>query len=130
MCCRKAEEFLRLSQVRCPGLMAQTTATGSAVMCLELAARAAKRPLDKVRAGGAAGLCSASPGCGRGAPAGCAATGALPEVPGAGQRRGHTVSSSPCADKHNACGDAGVPIQPAFSSHACKHPSAGPAQWR
>lgn len=52
MCCRKAEEFLRLSEVRCPGLLAQTTATGSAVMCLELAARAAGRPLDKVRGGG------------------------------------------------------------------------------
>lgn len=55
MCCRKAEEFLRLSEVRCPGLLAQTTATGSAVMCLELAARAAGRPLDKVRAGGGSG---------------------------------------------------------------------------
>lgn len=54
MCCRKAEEFLRLAQVRCPGLLAQTTAAGSAVMCLELAARAAGRPLDKVRAGGGA----------------------------------------------------------------------------
>uniref|UniRef100_A0A8C3BZC5 Origin recognition complex subunit 6 n=1 Tax=Cairina moschata TaxID=8855 RepID=A0A8C3BZC5_CAIMO len=44
---RKAEEFLRLAQVRCLGLLAQTTAAGSAVMCLELAARAAGRPLDK-----------------------------------------------------------------------------------
>ncbi|XP_021263995.1 origin recognition complex subunit 6 isoform X1 [Numida meleagris] len=44
---RKAEEYLRLSQVKCTGLMTHVTATGIAVMCLELAARCAKRPADK-----------------------------------------------------------------------------------
>lgn len=47
--CRKAEEYLRLSQVKCTGLMAQMTATSSAVMCLDLAAGFMKQPVDKVR---------------------------------------------------------------------------------
>lgn len=46
--CRKAEEYLRLSQVKCAGLMAHVTASGLAVMCLELAARCAKHPAGKV----------------------------------------------------------------------------------
>ncbi|KAM6354120.1 origin recognition complex subunit 6 isoform 1-T1 [Alca torda] len=44
---RKAEEYLRLSQVKCTGLMAQMTATSSAVMCLDLAAGFMKQPIDK-----------------------------------------------------------------------------------
>nr|XP_005490140.2 origin recognition complex subunit 6 isoform X2 [Zonotrichia albicollis] len=44
---RKAEEYLRLSQVKCTGLMAQMTATSSAVMCLDLAAAFMKQPVDK-----------------------------------------------------------------------------------
>ncbi|NXI60106.1 ORC6 protein, partial [Chloroceryle aenea] len=44
---RKAEEYLRLSQVKCTGLMAQMTATSTAVMCLDLAARFMKQPVDK-----------------------------------------------------------------------------------
>ncbi|XP_030811762.1 origin recognition complex subunit 6 [Camarhynchus parvulus] len=44
---RKAEEYLRLSQVKCTGLMAQMTATSSAVMCLDLAAGFMKQPVDK-----------------------------------------------------------------------------------
>ncbi|NXG80087.1 ORC6 protein, partial [Baryphthengus martii] len=44
---RKAEEYLRLSQVKCTGLMTQMTATSSAVMCLDLAASFMKRPVDK-----------------------------------------------------------------------------------
>lgn len=48
--CRKAEEYLRLSQVKCAGLTAHVTATGLAVMCLELAARCAKHPAAKVSA--------------------------------------------------------------------------------
>ncbi|XP_068812063.1 origin recognition complex subunit 6 isoform X1 [Struthio camelus] len=44
---RKAEEYLRLSQVKCTGLMAQMTATSSAVMCLDLAASFMKQPVDK-----------------------------------------------------------------------------------
>ncbi|XP_067158640.1 origin recognition complex subunit 6 isoform X2 [Apteryx mantelli] len=47
MFCRKAEEYLRLSQVKCTGLMAQMTATSSAVMCLDLAASFMKQPVDK-----------------------------------------------------------------------------------
>ncbi|NWJ02056.1 ORC6 protein, partial [Crypturellus undulatus] len=45
--CRKAEELLRLAQVRGAGLVAQMTATSSAVLCLELAAALMKRPVDK-----------------------------------------------------------------------------------
>ncbi|XP_023790733.1 origin recognition complex subunit 6 [Cyanistes caeruleus] len=45
--CRKAEEYLRLSQVKCTGLMAQMTATSTAVMCLDLAASFMKQPVDK-----------------------------------------------------------------------------------
>ncbi|RMC09057.1 hypothetical protein DUI87_14062 [Hirundo rustica rustica] len=45
---RKAEEYLRLSQVKCTGFMAQMTATSSAVMCLDLAASFMKQPVDKV----------------------------------------------------------------------------------
>ncbi|KAM6380544.1 origin recognition complex subunit 6 isoform 1-T1 [Pluvialis apricaria] len=44
---RKAEEYLRLSQVKCTGLVAQMTATSSAVMCLDLAASFMKQPVDK-----------------------------------------------------------------------------------
>ncbi|XP_069463168.1 origin recognition complex subunit 6 [Ambystoma mexicanum] len=44
---RKAEEFLRMSQVKCAGLGAHTTATSNAVMCLHLAASTAKHPVDK-----------------------------------------------------------------------------------
>ncbi|XP_068058749.1 origin recognition complex subunit 6 isoform X2 [Anomalospiza imberbis] len=44
---RKAEEYLRLSQVKCTGLMAQMTATSSAVMCLDLAASFMKQPVDR-----------------------------------------------------------------------------------
>ncbi|NXX83849.1 ORC6 protein, partial [Urocolius indicus] len=44
---RKAEEYLRLSQVKCTGFMAQMTATSSAVMCLDLAASFMKQPVDK-----------------------------------------------------------------------------------
>ncbi|KAM6057609.1 origin recognition complex subunit 6 isoform 1-T1 [Chlamydotis macqueenii] len=44
---RKAEEYLRLSQVKCAGLMAQMTATSSAVICLDLAASFMKQPVDK-----------------------------------------------------------------------------------
>ncbi|XP_009892398.1 PREDICTED: origin recognition complex subunit 6 [Charadrius vociferus] len=44
---RKAEEYLRLCQVKCPGFTAQVTATSSAVMCLDLAASFMKQPVDK-----------------------------------------------------------------------------------
>ncbi|XP_056381681.1 origin recognition complex subunit 6 isoform X2 [Hyla sarda] len=44
---QKAEEFLRLSQVKCTGLSALTTATSSAVMCLQLAATSLHHPIDK-----------------------------------------------------------------------------------
>ncbi|XP_038609710.1 origin recognition complex subunit 6 [Tachyglossus aculeatus] len=44
---RKAEEYLRLSQVKCVGLSAHTTATSNAVMCLDLAATCMKCPLDR-----------------------------------------------------------------------------------
>ncbi|XP_038413910.1 origin recognition complex subunit 6 isoform X1 [Canis lupus baileyi] len=43
----KAEEYLRLSQVKCAGLSARTTETSSAVMCLDLAASCGKCPLDR-----------------------------------------------------------------------------------
>uniref|UniRef100_A0A8D0HCU0 Origin recognition complex subunit 6 n=1 Tax=Sphenodon punctatus TaxID=8508 RepID=A0A8D0HCU0_SPHPU len=44
---RKAEEYLRLSQVKCRLLLAQMTATSNAVMCLDLAAGFMKHPVDK-----------------------------------------------------------------------------------
>ncbi|NXN92923.1 ORC6 protein, partial [Rhinopomastus cyanomelas] len=44
---RKAEEYQRLAQVKCTGLMAQMTATSSAVMCLDLAASFMKQAVDK-----------------------------------------------------------------------------------
>ncbi|ELK15348.1 origin recognition complex subunit 6 [Pteropus alecto] len=44
---RKAEEYLRLSQVKCAGLSAHTTETSNAVMCLDLAASCMKCPLDR-----------------------------------------------------------------------------------
>ncbi|XP_074149396.1 origin recognition complex subunit 6 [Sminthopsis crassicaudata] len=44
---RKAEEYLRLSQVNCTGLSAHTTETSNAVMCLDLAATNVKWPLDR-----------------------------------------------------------------------------------
>lgn len=43
----KAEEFLRLSQVKCTGLSALTTATSTAAMCLQLAATTMNHPIDK-----------------------------------------------------------------------------------
>lgn len=45
---RKAEEYLRLSQVKCIGLSAHTSETSHAVMCLDLAASCVKCPLDRV----------------------------------------------------------------------------------
>lgn len=42
----QAEEYVRLSQVRCTGL-GNTTATSKAVVCLELAARSMKQPIDR-----------------------------------------------------------------------------------
>ena len=45
---RKAEEYLRLSHVKCVGLSARTTETSNAVMCLDLAASCMKCPLDRV----------------------------------------------------------------------------------
>lgn len=45
--CSQAEEYMRLSQVKCTGL-GNSTATSKAVICLELAATALKFPLDKV----------------------------------------------------------------------------------
>ncbi|KAM4614471.1 origin recognition complex subunit 6 [Discoglossus pictus] len=44
---RKAEEYLRLAQVKCTGLAGRTTATSNAVMCLQLAANSLKHPVDK-----------------------------------------------------------------------------------
>ncbi|XP_078525497.1 origin recognition complex subunit 6 [Lissotriton helveticus] len=44
---RKAEEFLRMSLVKCAGLASHTTATSNAVMCLHLAANSMKHPVDK-----------------------------------------------------------------------------------
>ncbi|XP_036766973.2 origin recognition complex subunit 6 isoform X1 [Manis pentadactyla] len=44
---RKAEEYLRLSQVKCTGLSAHTTETSNAVMCLDLAASCMKCPMDR-----------------------------------------------------------------------------------
>ncbi|KAL4685977.1 hypothetical protein H8959_001574 [Pygathrix nigripes] len=46
---RKAEEYLRLSRVKCVGLSARTTETSSAVMCLDLAASWMKCPLDRLK---------------------------------------------------------------------------------
>ncbi|KAG8437346.1 hypothetical protein GDO86_008155 [Hymenochirus boettgeri] len=43
----KAEELLRLSQVKCAGLCTRTTATSNAVMCLQLAANSLNHPIDK-----------------------------------------------------------------------------------
>lgn len=44
---RKAEEYLRLSQVKCTALSAHTSETSNAVMCLDLAAACMKCPLDR-----------------------------------------------------------------------------------
>lgn len=44
---RKAEEFLRLSQIKCTGLSAHITETNSAIMCLDRAAHCMKFPLDR-----------------------------------------------------------------------------------
>nr|KAF6407645.1 origin recognition complex subunit 6 [Molossus molossus] len=44
---RKAQEYLRLSRVKCGGLSARTTETGRAVMCLDLAASWRGCPLDR-----------------------------------------------------------------------------------
>ncbi|XP_062923011.1 origin recognition complex subunit 6 isoform X1 [Mobula hypostoma] len=43
----KAEEYMRLSEVKCTGFSAHVTATSSAVMCLDLAATSLKHPFDK-----------------------------------------------------------------------------------
>ncbi|KAM9301987.1 origin recognition complex subunit 6 [Gastrophryne carolinensis] len=43
----KAEELLRLSQLKCAGLSAVSTATSSALMCLQLAATSLNHPVDK-----------------------------------------------------------------------------------
>ncbi|KAL8194916.1 UNVERIFIED_CONTAM: Origin of replication complex subunit 6 [Gekko kuhli] len=43
----KAEEYLRLSQVKCATLLVQMTATSNAVICLDLAASFMKHPVDK-----------------------------------------------------------------------------------
>ncbi|KAM6977848.1 origin recognition complex subunit 6 [Aplochiton taeniatus] len=43
---RKAEEYLRLSEVKCTGL-GDTTATSKAVICLQLAATSMRLPIDK-----------------------------------------------------------------------------------
>ncbi|XP_049642219.1 origin recognition complex subunit 6 [Suncus etruscus] len=44
---RKAEEFLRLSEIKCAGLLAHITETNNAIMCLDLAASYMKFPLDR-----------------------------------------------------------------------------------
>ncbi|XP_021076488.1 origin recognition complex subunit 6 [Mus pahari] len=44
---RKAEEFLRLSKVKCVGLSAHSSETSNAVICLDLAASCRKCPLDR-----------------------------------------------------------------------------------
>ncbi|EGW02014.1 origin recognition complex subunit 6 [Cricetulus griseus] len=44
---RKAEEYLRLSKVRCSSLSAHSSETSSAVICLDLAASCMKCPLDR-----------------------------------------------------------------------------------
>ncbi|XP_078006217.1 origin recognition complex subunit 6 isoform X1 [Phascolarctos cinereus] len=44
---RKAEEYSRLSQVKCTGLSAHTTETSNAIMCLDLAATTMRWPLDR-----------------------------------------------------------------------------------
>ncbi|XP_007539562.2 origin recognition complex subunit 6 isoform X2 [Erinaceus europaeus] len=44
---RKAEEYFRLSHIKCVGLSAHTTETSNAVMCLDLAASHVKCPLDR-----------------------------------------------------------------------------------
>ncbi|KAM8946005.1 origin recognition complex subunit 6 [Pelodytes ibericus] len=43
----KAEEYLRLSQVKCAGMFARATATSNAVICLQLAAASLNHPIDK-----------------------------------------------------------------------------------
>ncbi|XP_053557847.1 origin recognition complex subunit 6 [Bombina bombina] len=43
----KAEEYLRLAQVKCSGLSGRTTATSNAAICLQLAATSLKHPVDK-----------------------------------------------------------------------------------
>ncbi|XP_070617742.1 origin recognition complex subunit 6 [Erythrolamprus reginae] len=44
---RKAEEYLRLSQVKCASLLAQMSPTSSTVICLDLAATYTRDPVDK-----------------------------------------------------------------------------------
>ncbi|CAK6436559.1 unnamed protein product [Pipistrellus nathusii] len=53
---RKAEEYLRLSRVRCGGLAARTSETSSAVMCLDLAAACRSCPLDRAYVAKLAGV--------------------------------------------------------------------------
>ncbi|KAK9392730.1 origin recognition complex subunit 6 [Crotalus adamanteus] len=43
----KAEEYLRLSEVKCAPLLAQMSPTSSAVICLDLAATVTGNPVDK-----------------------------------------------------------------------------------
>ncbi|XP_051024654.1 origin recognition complex subunit 6 [Acomys russatus] len=44
---RKAEEYLRLSKVKCIGLSARSSETSNAIICLDLAASCMKCPLDR-----------------------------------------------------------------------------------
>ncbi|CAO2610799.1 Origin recognition complex subunit 6, partial [Lemmus lemmus] len=44
---RKAEEYLRLSKVKCSGLSAHSSETSNAVICLDLAAACMECPLDR-----------------------------------------------------------------------------------
>ncbi|XP_055477036.1 origin recognition complex subunit 6 isoform X1 [Psammomys obesus] len=44
---RKAEEYLRLSKVKCIGLSAHSSETSNAVICLDLAASCMRCPLDR-----------------------------------------------------------------------------------
>lgn len=44
---RKAEEYLRLSKVKCVGLSAHSSETSNAIICLDLAASCRKCPLDR-----------------------------------------------------------------------------------
>lgn len=43
----KAEEYFRLSHIKCAAMSARTTETSSAIMCLDLAASHMKCPLDR-----------------------------------------------------------------------------------
>ncbi|XP_063293485.1 origin recognition complex subunit 6 [Pelobates fuscus] len=43
----KAEEYLRLSQLKCSGLAARATATSTVLICLQIAAASLNHPIDK-----------------------------------------------------------------------------------